>query len=110
MPEQLLADWPSLADVAECAYRAAVRVSVVQACVHSQRLARNGVDYYFQPYGRGRFTNAGTANFAELIRELAPDVLHVHGLHFAQDVVWLAAIAPGVPILLQDHASRPPRR
>jgi glycosyltransferase involved in cell wall biosynthesis len=110
MPEQLLADWPSLVDVAECTCRAGVRVSVVQACPHSQRLARNGVDYYFQPFGRGHPANVDMRDFAELMRELAPDVLHVHGLDFAHDVVSLAAIAPGIPILLQDHASRPPRR
>ena len=110
MPELLLADWPSLVDVAECACRAGVRVSVVQACVHSLRLARNGVEYYFLPFGRGCLAKAATTNFAELMRELAPDVLHVHGLGFPHDVLSLAAIAPGIPILLQDHASRPPRR
>jgi glycosyltransferase involved in cell wall biosynthesis len=110
MPEQLLAEWPSLVDVAQCACRAGVRVSVVQACVHSQRLARNGVDYYFLPFGRDRLAKVDTTGFAELMRELAPDVLHVHGLGFPYDVLSLAAIAPGTPILMQDHASRPPRR
>ena len=110
MPEQLLAQWPSLVDVAECACRAGVRVSVVQACMHSQRLARNGVDYYFLPFGRRRSAKVDARDFAELMRQLAPDVLHVHGLDFANDVVSLSAIAPGIPILLQDHASRPPRR
>lgn len=47
--------------------------------------------------------------FAKLLRNLAPDVLHVHGLDFARDVISLAAVAPQVPIVLQDHASRPPR-
>jgi len=45
----------------------------------------------------------------ELMRRLAPDVLHVHGLGFAHEVLSLAALVPGVPIFLQDHASRPPR-
>jgi glycosyltransferase involved in cell wall biosynthesis len=99
-PEKLLIDWPSLPDVAECACRAGVRVSVVQACMHSQRITRNGVNYHF----------LGSTGFAELLRELSPDVLHVHGLDFPHDVLSLATIAPGIPILLQDHASRPPRR
>jgi glycosyltransferase involved in cell wall biosynthesis len=47
--------------------------------------------------------------FAALLGQLAPEVLHVHGLDFAADVISLAALAPRVPIVLQDHASRPPR-
>jgi glycosyltransferase involved in cell wall biosynthesis len=107
-PEKLLDDWPSLSDAAECAYRAGVRVSVVQACAHMQRMTRNGVNYHFLPFGRDRWVREGSA-FAALMRELTPDVLHVHGLGFPHDVLSLAAIAPGIPILLQDHASRPPR-
>jgi len=45
----------------------------------------------------------------ELLRDLDPDVLHVHGLCFPRDVLSLASLAPGVPIILQDHANRPPR-
>jgi glycosyltransferase involved in cell wall biosynthesis len=108
-PEQMLRDWPSLADVAECAGRAGVRVTVVQACVHSQQLSRNGVNYYFLPFGRGHSANEAMGRFVGLMRMLAPDVLHVHGLGFAHDVLSLAAVVPGVPIFLQDHASRPPR-
>jgi glycosyltransferase involved in cell wall biosynthesis len=50
-----------------------------------------------------------TPRFAALLRELAPDLLHVHGLNFAREVVGLRGLAPSVPILLQDHADRPPR-
>jgi glycosyltransferase involved in cell wall biosynthesis len=109
LPEHMLRDWPSLADVAECACRAGVRVSVVQACVHSQHLSRNGVSYHFLPFGRGQSANDAMGRFVELMRTLAPDVLHVHGLGFAHDVLSLAEAVPGVPIFLQDHASRPPR-
>jgi glycosyltransferase involved in cell wall biosynthesis len=121
-PEKLLTEWPSLPDVAECAYKAGARVSVVQACTRSQRMTRNGVDYHFMPFGRGRKGHDGSAGcddvagpassarLSDLLRRLAPDVLHVHGLDFPLDVESLAAIAPGIPILLQDHASRPPRR
>jgi glycosyltransferase involved in cell wall biosynthesis len=136
-PARLLADWPSLVDIAEAAARADIRVSVVQACAHSQLIMRNGVRYHFLPFGRGAATSrhgaatsrhgAATSRhgaatfghgaakaasrdaFADLLRTLAPDVLHVHGLGFACDVLALRAAAPGIPILLQDHASRPPR-
>jgi glycosyltransferase involved in cell wall biosynthesis len=99
-PAELLRDWPTLVDAAECASRAGVRVSVIQASPHAQALERADVNYHFVP---------PAGDVGALVRRLAPDVLHVHGLHFARDVVSLAAAAPGVPILLQDHASRPPR-
>jgi glycosyltransferase involved in cell wall biosynthesis len=108
-PERLLRDWPSLVDVAECAVRADARVSVIQASHHSQSLLRDGVSYHFLPFGRTRPVVKSAAGFGQLLSTLAPDVLHVHGLDFAQDVAALAAAAPGIPIFLQDHASRPPR-
>jgi glycosyltransferase involved in cell wall biosynthesis len=107
-PSQLLHDWPTLVDVAEAASRAGVRVSVVQACPHESRTVQNGVSYHFLPFGRGSPGDAG-ACFVDTLRRLAPDVLHVHGLGFARDVLSLAAAVPGTPILLQDHADRPPR-
>ena len=106
-PERLLEAWSTLVDVAEAAAGGGVTVSVVQACVHSARLRRNGVAYYFQPFAGGG--GADEAALTELLRELAPDVLHVHGLAFHREVAALAMSAPGVPIVLQDHASRPPR-
>ena len=39
----------------------------------------------------------------------APDIFHVQGLAFARDVLSLSSLAPGVPIILQDHADKPPR-
>jgi glycosyltransferase involved in cell wall biosynthesis len=108
-PAQLLQEWPTLVDVAEAASRAGVRVSVVQACPHSQYLVRNGVSYHFLPFGRGASTGHTADHFVDLLCKLAPEVLHVQGLGFAHDVLSLAAAAPGIPILLQDHASRPPR-
>jgi glycosyltransferase involved in cell wall biosynthesis len=104
-PAQLLESWPTLVDVAEASARASVRVSVVQACAHSQRILREGVHYYFLPFGTGY--GAGTG-LGRLLWQLAPDVFHVHGLNFPREVLALAALAPGVPIVLQDHASRPP--
>jgi glycosyltransferase involved in cell wall biosynthesis len=95
---QLLAAWPTLADVAEAAARAGARVSLVQTCAHPERFSAGGVDYHFGP-----------APHDERLRALAPDLLHVHGLGFHREVRSLAARLPDVPILLQDHASQPPR-
>lgn len=99
-PAQLLEDWPTLVDVAEAARQGGLRVSVVQACHRAEVLRRNGISYHFL---------AGAAHTPALIASLDPDVIHVHGLCFPGDVLRLAAHLPTVPILLQDHASRPPR-
>jgi glycosyltransferase involved in cell wall biosynthesis len=109
-PEQLLYDWPTLVDVAEAASCAGIRVSVLQACRSSQHLIRNGVSYHFLPFGRGVQAQSHTAGgLAELLRQLNPDVLHVQGLGFPRDVLSLVADFAGIPLLLQDHADRPPR-
>ncbi len=104
-PEELLTAWSTLADVAESAHSAGLEVSVVQACARHARFERNGVHYRFLPFG---LPVAPAAELAGLLRELAPDVLHVHGLDFHREVAWLAASLPHVPIILQDHASRVP--
>jgi glycosyltransferase involved in cell wall biosynthesis len=109
LPRQLLDAWPSLVDVAEAASRSGMRVSVVQACTHSERLLRGGVHYYFQPFGDAPAPHPGNTGLRELLRQLSPDVIHVHGLGFPRHVLALAAFAPGVPIILQDHANCPPR-
>jgi glycosyltransferase involved in cell wall biosynthesis len=101
-PAQLLNTWTTLVDVAEAACCAHVRVAVIQASAHSQQLMRNGVQYHFLPFG------VGNAALAGLLKTLAPHVLHVHGLDFHRDVRSLAALVPGIPIILQDHASRLP--
>jgi glycosyltransferase involved in cell wall biosynthesis len=109
LPEELLSIWPSLVDIAECASRGGSRVSVVQASRHSYRSQRNGVDYYFLPFGRATPASPMSDDFLELLRELTPDVAHVQGLGFPRDVLSLAGVASAMPIVLQDHADRVPR-
>jgi glycosyltransferase involved in cell wall biosynthesis len=108
-PEQLLDAWPTLVDVAEAASRSAIRVSVVQASSHSKQLVRNAVRYCFLPFGEASSSSESVAGLRELLRSLAPDVLHVHGLGFPRHVLSMVAHTPGVPIIMQDHADRPPR-
>jgi glycosyltransferase involved in cell wall biosynthesis len=99
-PAQLLQAWPTLVDVAEAAHAGGMRVSVVQACASTQTLEQSGVRYHFIRPGQ---------DAPAFIGDLEPDVIHVHGLHFPREVMRLAARLPNVPILQQDHASRPPR-
>ncbi len=97
-PAELLRAWPTLVNVAEAAAAAGVRVTVLQASAHVQTISRNGVDYHFLPRPASR------------VGQLKLDVMHVQGFGFAREVLALAALAPGLPIVLQDHADRPPRR
>ena len=109
-PEELMSAWPTLVQVAEAAASSGVRVTVLQASQHWGRLRRNDVDYHFLPFDGVASNEAGIAAFRELTATLRPDVFHVQGLGFPRDVAALAASSPGVPIVLQDHADRPPRR
>jgi glycosyltransferase involved in cell wall biosynthesis len=106
---QLLNEWPTLVDVAEAASKSGSDVSVVQASAHSEHLERDGVQYHFLPFDDASSRNEYSAAYRGLLRNLAPDVYHVHGLDFPQQVRALAELSSGVPIILQDHASRPPR-
>src|SRR6478752_3608578 len=78
-PEQLLVDWHALADVARSVVRSGQRVSVVQASAVEGQLSRDGADYHFIAPPDGRPLGE-SPRFARLMRELAPDVIHVHGL------------------------------
>jgi glycosyltransferase involved in cell wall biosynthesis len=108
-PEELLDAWPTLVDVAESVARAGVHVSVIQSSGHCRDLRRNEVDYHFLPLGGGRWQRLAQETVAARIHGMAPQVLHVHGLGFPDEVLLMAEAAPGIPILLQDHANRPPR-
>jgi glycosyltransferase involved in cell wall biosynthesis len=107
-PDELLDAWGTLVDVAEAAGRSGMRVSVVQACAREERLERNGVRYHFLPFG-AEAQRASLAPLGELLRSLTPHLLHVHGLGFPRQVLSLVALVPEIPIVLQDHANRPPR-
>jgi glycosyltransferase involved in cell wall biosynthesis len=85
-----------------------VRVSVVQACSHEEQLERNGVRYHFLSFGEEP-QGIRLAPLAQLLRSLRPQVLHVHGLGFLRQLRSLRALLPETPIIVQDHASRPPR-
>ena len=107
-PEQLLTEWHSLVDVAESAMTAGVRTTVIQASHVPGHIQRNGVNYFFMSPPAAE-SLARSPDFAARLAELAPQVIHVHGLGFARDVVALRELAPRTPMLLQDHADRAPR-
>ncbi len=108
-PAQLLREWPSLVDVAEAVAQTGSRVSVIQACSVQGEITLKDVNYNFVQVAGPRPSMVHNGRFAELLRHLRPDVIHVHGLGFARDVAALAAMRPRVPIIIQDHADRVPR-
>jgi glycosyltransferase involved in cell wall biosynthesis len=107
-PARLLEDWYSLGHIADAVASSGTRVSVIQASQHAQRFRRGAADYYFLTPNAGA-SLAATPEFGRLLVDLAPDVFHVHGLAFPDDVRALREAAPRIPILLQDHADRVPR-
>ena len=106
-PDELLRAWPTTPLVAEAASDAGCQVSVLQASAHRETLVRLGVAHHFGPWDRREGPAADGALTAAL-RRLRPDVLHLHGLHFPEEALRLRRLMPEVPLLLQDHADRPP--
>lgn len=106
----LLEHWPSLADIAELVASAGVRVTVLQAAARAGRLTHAGVDYRLVDM-RGTHTAQGRGrHFAEALDGSGVDVLHAHSLAYADDAFAVAGnLAPGLPVVFQDHADRLPR-
>lgn len=110
-PADLLQAWATLPLVAEAAASAGADVHVLQSS-RSVRVHRAaGVTYRFVPemrlrggYGPGLMP----WRLAAELRRLRPDVVHFHGLESPSHL--RAASSCSVPVLVQDHASRPLRR
>lgn len=129
-PDAVLEAWPTLREVACSAAGDGVTVSVVLPAVRDWTARHRGVCFdlvavrpgdewrrYRRPGGaagspvRRTGTPIRPAQLAPLFRRIAglrPDVLHVHGLSFPLQTHVLARALPHVPILVQDHGSRPP--
>lgn len=105
-PAEVFEQWPSLVDIPEAAASAGTRVSVIQAATHAARVTRNGIDYHFVK--ADALASRGSC-FARLLSGIKADVIHVHGLAFAEDAFAVSQCLPRLPILFQDHADRTPR-
>jgi glycosyltransferase involved in cell wall biosynthesis len=106
---EVFGHWPSLADIPEAAASSGIRVSVIQAATHFEWIRRGGVDYHFTNLSGMTAVADRGHHFASLLNGIKADVLHVHGLGFAEDAFAIAHYLPRLPILIQDHADRPPR-
>ncbi|HEU4630133.1 MAG TPA: glycosyltransferase family 4 protein [Gemmatimonadaceae bacterium] len=115
--ETLLHAWPTLPGIASAAARAGVEVTVVQGAARRQTLVRDGVTFHFvdDPRGMPVRLPGGVPlvrrpdRILALVAGLRPDVVHVQGFQYPLAVHQLMRALPGVPVLVQDHASQPPR-
>jgi len=107
-PETLLEEWRSLSEIAGAVATTGARVTVIQASMVPGHIQQSGVAFHFIAPNRAGARLTSSAALHSLIRDLAPDVFHVHGLGFSREVRALRDLAPNVPTLLQDHADRVP--
>jgi len=114
-PAALLRAWPSLVDVAGAAARTGLEVTVVQASRQDAVFEQDGVTVHFVGAARSpkwiwepvkNLQSAGAV--VSHLRQLRPDVIHVHGLGFPFQTGMVSRRLPAVPILVQDHANRVP--
>lgn len=103
-PVDLFDHWPSLSNIAEAVAGAGIRVSVIQSARHDARIERDGIVYRFLPLAG----HEGMRRVASELRRIRADAVHLHGLDYARHAHALAKLMPSLPILLQDHANRPP--
>lgn len=91
-PGALLEAWPTLPAVATATARAGAKVTVLQLSRTAHEHCEAGVTYRFVPRLR------------EALRRERPDVVHFNGLDFPFRTRAVCGV--GVPVMVQDHASR----
>jgi glycosyltransferase involved in cell wall biosynthesis len=106
---EVLEQWHSLVDIAEVVASSGTRVSVIQAAAREDLITRNGIDYHFIDIRGLEVARNRGRRFASLLTDIKVDVLHAHGLGFAEEAFAVSQCLPRLPILIQDHADRPPR-
>lgn len=117
-PDQLFEAWPTLAAVAGAVREAGIEVSIVQAAHRDALVERGGVRFQFvggpQPgvlrRRAGFWAQATNERVVNAVQDAKPDVIHFQSLSFPRDVRGLLNRVRRIPILLQDHADRPPAR
>lgn len=114
--EALLHEWHTLPGVAAGAARAGARVTIVQAATRRETLHRDGVAYEFVDDHRALQLKLPRAigmlnaspHLVEVVRSLRPDVIHLHGFVFPVAVWNFVRVFRGIPLMIQDHATRVP--
>lgn len=117
-PRALLDDWWSLRDVARAASSAGCRVTVLQAASTEAQFELHDARFVFvatssgsklRTYG-GLWTSRIPHELFRRARQIQADVIHFHSLSFPRHLRHLRKGLSDVPVLVQDHADRPPPR
>lgn len=83
-------------------------VICIEQIDYEGRYQQNGVDYHFMDFGKRTLLFPRQQH--RYIKALQPDVVFVHGLHFAIQVIQLRLqLGPRVKIIAQHHAEKPSR-
>jgi glycosyltransferase involved in cell wall biosynthesis len=105
-PDRLFADWPTLLDVAAAVAETGVEITVLQSFGRDIEIMRRGVTCRFihEPALPGSWSGVSPWRVARAAVGARAQVIHVNGLDFAAHT--RAMTATGIPVLVQDHASR----
>ena len=114
--ETLLRIWPTGPAVAAGVAGGGVEPTIVYAATRRQTLQRDGVTFHFIDDTRAApLRLAGGIRIPrrpqrlfEFVASLGPDVVHVHGFQYPVAIWQLVRSLPGIPVLIQDHASPVP--
>jgi glycosyltransferase involved in cell wall biosynthesis len=111
-PTDLLERYPTLTQWADGLAGAGARVSVVQRFGRDADIRREGVLYRFVRAPHPRFGSLldPARRVNQAVAALVPDIVHANGSSFARQAARLKTLLPHVPVVLQDHANRPPSR
>lgn len=109
-PEELLESWPTLIDVAAAVADAGAQVTLVLSFARDAVIERHGVTCRFvhEPALPGFASGFAPWRPAQAAASAGADAIHVNGLDFPAHT--RAMCATGIPVLAQDHATRPGRR
>lgn len=115
-PGELLAEWRSLEDVARAACSAGCRVTVLQAASTGAELELDGARFIFvggqevSPWRRRAplWLSPIPRQLFRAAEQAEADVIHFHSLSFPRHLTHLRRTMPHAPVLVQDHADRPP--
>jgi glycosyltransferase involved in cell wall biosynthesis len=114
-PHALLDAWPTLTGVTSALVRAGVHTTIVQAAADDATIHRHGVEAVFVKDAPGVLARAlgksavrAPQRMLEAVEAAKPDIVHVNGFQFPMAIRDLAGALPDTPVIVQDHASRPP--
>lgn len=110
LPAALLERYETLTGLVGAVAAAGAQVAVVQRFHSDSTVDLDGIEYRFVrdglPWAAGLLDGVTRTNQA--VVETRPDVIHAHGLGFARHAARIRPLLPHTPLMLQDHADKPP--